>query len=202
MDVGFLFGWAKEQGVKVPTKSDGSANINELFALYNEWKKKGGESKAESSGDGSNKEKRNDKDDKPEVVELDENSELARLIASSDRNKYDTIRRYLIENFGGRELELSDGKKAVIDKSDAKELAHKAYDKRVSELSELEKLVKYATFIKQVGDVEHNKFQAFRYYIVKTKYKGNIGRIVLNVGIDKNAGKLHLYSITNYPKDK
>ena len=136
------------------------------------------------------------------VVELDENSELARLIASSDRNKYDTIRRYLIENFGGRELELSDGKKAVIDKSDAKELAHKAYDKRVSELSELEKLVKYATFIKQVGDVEHNKFQAFRYYIVKTKYKGNIGRIVLNVGIDKNAGKLHLYSITNYPKDK
>lgn len=142
------------------------------------------------------------KSTEPEVVELDENSELARLIASSDRNKYDTIRRYLIENFGGRELELSDGKKAVIDKSDAKELAHKAYDKRVSELSELEKLVKYATFIKQVGDVEHNKFQAFRYYIVKTKYKGNIGRIVLNVGIDKNAGKLHLYSITNYPKDK
>lgn len=47
MDVGFLFGWAKEQGVKVPQKSDGSANINELFALYNEWKKKGGESKAE-----------------------------------------------------------------------------------------------------------------------------------------------------------
>lgn len=47
MDVGFLFGWAKEQGVKVPQKPDGSANINELFALYNEWKKKGEESKAE-----------------------------------------------------------------------------------------------------------------------------------------------------------
>ena len=144
MDIGFLFGWAKEQGVKVPQKSDGSANINELFALYNEWKKKGGESKAERSDDSSNKENRNDKDDKPEVVELDENSELARLIASSDRNKYDTIRRYLIENFGGRELELSDGKKAVIDKSDAKELAHKAYGKRVSELSELEKLANKA----------------------------------------------------------
>ena len=42
MDVGFLFGWAKEQGIKVPTKSDGSANINELFAMYDEWKKKGG----------------------------------------------------------------------------------------------------------------------------------------------------------------
>ena len=80
MDVGFLFGWAKEQGIKVPQKSDGSANINELFAIYNEWKKKGGESKAERSDDSSNKEKRNDKNDKPEVVELDESSELARRV--------------------------------------------------------------------------------------------------------------------------
>lgn len=51
MDVGFLFGWAKEQGVKVPTKSDGSANINELFALYNEWKKKGGGKAKGDEGD-------------------------------------------------------------------------------------------------------------------------------------------------------
>lgn len=64
----------------MPTKSDGSANINELFAMYDEWKKKGGESKAERSDDSSNKENRNDKDDKPEVVELDENSELARRV--------------------------------------------------------------------------------------------------------------------------
>ena len=53
MDIGFLLGWAKEQGVKVPQKSDGSANINELFALYDEWKKKGGESKSESASDSS-----------------------------------------------------------------------------------------------------------------------------------------------------
>ena len=51
MDVGFLFGWAKEQGVKVPQKSDGSANINELFALYNEWKKKGGGKAKGDEGD-------------------------------------------------------------------------------------------------------------------------------------------------------
>lgn len=49
MDIGFLFGWAKEQGIKVPTKSDGSANINELFAMYDEWKKKGGGGSAKSS---------------------------------------------------------------------------------------------------------------------------------------------------------
>lgn len=198
MDVGFLFGWAKEQGVKVPQKSDGSANINELFALYNEWKKKGGESKAESSDDSSNKEKRNDKDGKPEVVELDENSELARLIASSDRNKYDTIRRYLIENFGGRELELSYGKKAVIDKSDAKELAHKADNKRTAEIAELEAIIKKARFLMEKA-VSHNKFTAFRYYTAPIRYKGELSEIILNVGIHSYDKKLHLYAITNRP---
>ena len=199
MDIGFLFGWAKEQGIDVPTKSDGSANINELFAIYNEWKKKGGESKAESSGDGSNKEKRNDKDDKPEVVELGENSELARLIASSDRNKYDTIRRYLIENFGGRELGLSDGKKAIIDKSDAKELSHKADSRRVAEIAVLENIVKNAKFLTE-RPVEHNKFVAFRYYMAPIKYKGERAEIILNVGRHKyDRGELHLYAITNRP---
>lgn len=198
MDVGFLFGWAKEQGVKVPQKSDGSANINELFALYNEWKKKGGESKAERSGDSSNKENRNDKDGKPEVVELDENSELARLIASSDRNKYDTIRRYLIENFCGRELELSDGKKAVIDKSDAKELAHKADNKRTAEIAELEAIIKKARFLMEKA-VSHNKFTAFRYYTAPIRYKGELSEIILNVDIHSYDKKLHLYAITNRP---
>ena len=136
------------------------------------------------------------------MVELDENSELAQLIASSDRNKYDTIRRYLIENFGGRELELSDGKKAVIDNKDTKELSHKAYGKRVAELSELKRIIANAAFLIQTDDVEHNKFKAFRYYEALTKYKGNISRIVLNVGVEKANEKLHLYSITNHPKDK
>ncbi len=198
MNVGFLFGWAKEQGIKVPQKSDGSANINELFALYEAWKKKGEESKAESSDDSSNKEKRNDKDGKPEVVELDENSELARLIASSDRNKYDTIRRYLIENFGGRELELSYGKKAVIDKSDAKELAHKADNKRTAEIAELEAIIKKARFLMEKA-VSHNKFTAFRYYTAPIRYKGELSEIILNVGIHSYDKKLHLYAITNRP---
>ena len=198
MNVGFLFGWAKEHGIKVPQKSDGSANINELFALYEAWKKKGEESKAESSDDSSNKEKRNDKDGKPEVVELDENSELARLIASSDRNKYDTIRRYLIENFGGRELELSYGKKAVIDKSDAKELAHKADNKRTAEIAELEAIIKKARFLMEKA-VSHNKFTAFRYYTAPIRYKGELSEIILNVGIHSYDKKLHLYAITNRP---
>lgn len=96
MDVRFLFGWAKEQGVKVPTKSDGSANINELFALYNEWKKKQSAARratlrdkgvdTDGMDDVAVEQKYEEYTGKTSnVVELDENSELARLIASSDR---------------------------------------------------------------------------------------------------------------------
>ena len=96
MDVGFLFGWAKEQGIDVPTKSDGSANINELFALYNEWKKKQSAARratlrdkgvdTDGMDDVAVEQKYEEYTGKTSnVVELDENSELARLIASSDR---------------------------------------------------------------------------------------------------------------------
>lgn len=198
MDIKFLFAWATEQGIKVPQKSDGSANINELFAMYDQWKKKNGKGKTDSSDNKAADKKQSVEKDKPEVVELDDNSELAKLIASSDRNKYDTIRRYLIENFGGRELELSDGKKAVIDKSDAKELAHKADSKRTAEIAELENLIKKAKFLTE-KPVEHNKFSAFRYYTTPIKYKGEKTEIILNVGIHSYDKKLHLYAITNRP---
>lgn len=197
MDIGFLFGWAKEQGVDLPTKADGSINIPAAFALYDEWKKKGGGGNAKDDNGGTDS-KGGGQEDAPDVVELDENSELARLIASSDRNKYDTIRRYLIENFGGRELELSDGKKAVIDKSDAKELAHKADNKRTAEIAELEAIIKKARFLMEKA-VSHNKFTAFRYYTAPIRYKGELSEIILNVGIHSYDKKLHLYAITNRP---
>lgn len=74
MGIGFLFGWAKEQGVDLPTKADGSINIPAAFALYDEWKKKGagGRAKDETGGTDS---KGGTKNAEPEVVELDENSE-------------------------------------------------------------------------------------------------------------------------------
>ena len=51
MDIGFLFGWAEEEGVDLPTKADGSINIPAAFALYDEWKKKGGGGKAKDDGE-------------------------------------------------------------------------------------------------------------------------------------------------------
>lgn len=39
MNINFLFGWAKENGIDLPTKSDGSINIPAAFDLYNRMNK-------------------------------------------------------------------------------------------------------------------------------------------------------------------
>lgn len=167
-------------------------SVEDAIKKYNELTGKSGVYDTESGEEKQVKDNGN-------IVELSDNSELARLIVSSDKNKYDTIRRYLIDNFGGKELELSDGKKAIVDNKDAKELSHKADGKRIAELSELETLVKKAKFLTQVDDVQHKKFKAFRYYTTGIQYKGEKSEIVLNVGVEKSNQRLHLYAITNRP---
>ena len=42
-DIGWLFGWAKENGIEIPLNYDGSANIPKLFELYDAWREKNGE---------------------------------------------------------------------------------------------------------------------------------------------------------------
>ena len=41
-DIGWLFGWAKENGIDIPLNADGTANIPKLFELYDEWRDKNG----------------------------------------------------------------------------------------------------------------------------------------------------------------
>lgn len=52
MDIKFLFGWAKENGIELPTNGDGNINIPAAFALYDEWKKKGGINKGNKNESG------------------------------------------------------------------------------------------------------------------------------------------------------
>lgn len=129
------------------------------------------------------------------IVELNSDNELARLIASSDDKKYSVIRDYLIANFGGKELDFPDGTKAKIDNSDARELSHKADDKRVAELSAIEKLVAQSNFV-NIIDVDHTKFARFKYYSANIKIDGQAESIWLNVGEAKNDKTWHLYAIT------
>lgn len=137
---------------------------------------------------------------KNEVVELSDDNELARLIASSDENKYKVIKDYLVQNFAGRTFELSDGEKAIIDNGDAKELSHGANTKKTAELSQLKDLLKTAKFNNQANSVSHKRFDKFKYYIMKTSYRGKRYDLWLNVGHHKFDDKWHIYAIT--PKDK
>lgn len=188
----------------MPTKLDGIANIPELFALYNEWKKKGGESKAERSDDSSNQKKRNDKNDKPEVVELDENSELARRVDGLlQKERVKAAENYLREVLGGKEIIFHDGIKATVSGRDANKLARDTYHadkgmRRTAELAQIEKLISNARYQEDSKVIGHNedKFTTFRYYAVTTSYKGEKETLRFNVGKDKYTGKYRLYAIT------
>lgn len=133
---------------------------------------------------------------KNDVVELSDDNELARLIASSGENKYKVIKDYLIKNFAGRNFELSDGEKAIVDNRDAKELSHGANTKKVAELSELKKLLRKAKFDNQASNVNHKRFDKFKYYVIKTSYKNKRYDLWLNVGHHKFDDKWHIYSLT------
>ena len=130
------------------------------------------------------------------VVELSDDNELARLIASSDEKKYKVLNDYIIKNFAGRTFELSDGIEAQIEKSDASKLSNKTDEKRIAEISQLDNLIKKAKFSHQVDDVVHNKFSKFRYYKVKTSYRGSTNEVWLNVGQNKFRKNWHIYAIT------
>ena len=139
MDVGFLFGWAKEQGIDVPTKSDGSANIPELFALYNEWKKKQSAARratlrdkgvdTDGMDDTAVERKYEEYTGKASgVVELDENSELARRVEGlSRKERVKAVENYLREVLGGKEITFHDGIKATVTGRDANKLARDTY---------------------------------------------------------------------------
>ncbi len=48
-DIGWLFGWAKENGIDIPLNADGTANIPKLFELYDEWRERNGDPKETKS---------------------------------------------------------------------------------------------------------------------------------------------------------
>ena len=70
--------------------------------------------------------------------------------------------------------------------------------RRTAGLSEVEKLIDVARFVKDVSAEEHNKdrISKFRYYVVTTRYKGEDETILLNIGKNKFTGKYNFYTIT------
>ena len=123
MDVGFLFGWAKEQGIKVPQKSDGSANINELFAMYDEWKKKGGGKAKGDEGDIPTKDNKSSKTvDEPlkkgdNKLVLDDDDSRAVYERIKSGNYYELDELYKLPIFQRIEAKINEHKQKYGDTS-------------------------------------------------------------------------------------
>lgn len=119
------------------------------------------------------------------------------------KERVKAVENYLREVLAGRDIEFHDGIKATVMGRDANKLANDTYhaekgERRTAELSEVEKLIDAARFVKESKVTEHNKdrFSEFRYYRMTTRYKGEEKSLLLNIGKNKFTGKYNFYTIT------
>lgn len=136
-----------------------------------------------------------------DIVDLSLDKALIERIENSDKSAITVMRDYIFEKLGGRDIKLSDGILAIVDKTDARHIGESAKStSQKAQISEIEKIIKLAKFYNEI-DVTHNKFSKFRYYELPVRYGENISFITLNVGKGKNDGKYHIYDLTK-PKER
>ncbi len=131
------------------------------------------------------------------IIKIEQNNELTERIKKSDKSKYDVIREFLIDKFSGHIFTMSDGRRAMMDKRDAKKLSNKANNPRIAQLGNLKQLVEEAVYDHSATNVDHKKFIDFHYYNVTAEYDGEIYDLWINVGVSKYDGENHIYAITN-----
>lgn len=168
---------------------------DKLQALWFEGLEDAGESYKKSTETAEN-ESHSSFRNEDEVIELAVDSELADRLEKSKKSKYTIIKDYLVEKFYGQKFKLSDGIEAIMDKSDAQELSHKADMKKTAALSNLRDIIEKAHFLGKADKVNHKKFDAFRYYSIKVSFEGEVYDILLNVGHLKYQDEYHIYDIT------
>lgn len=137
-----------------------------------------------------------------EYVDLTKDNELSkRLNGLKGSAKYKAIRDYILEAFGDKDIQLSDGKIAMVDRSDALHIANLSGNKKSAQIAEIKQLINRATLYAEDTKVSHNKFDYFCYYKANVKYGNEIFPIYLNVGKGINDQKYHLYDITEKLRD-
>ncbi len=76
------------------------------------------------------------------VIDLSNDNDLSKIIGDSrGSEKYKAIQNYILDALGGQPITLSDGKKAVVDRSDALHIANKAANKKTAQISKIKELV-------------------------------------------------------------
>lgn len=140
-------------------------------------------------------------DEDATVIDLSEENELKDRIGDlKGAKKYKVIRDYIIEKLG-RNITFSDGQSAIIDNSDANHIAHDSADKKTAEISAVENLIQSAVAYAYDDNVEHNKFDYFKYYEAAVKFGEESFHVYFNLGRGKYDGKFHFYDLTNKIRD-
>lgn len=134
-----------------------------------------------------------------DLSDINEISEKVQGIYGSQ--KYKIIQQYILDVLGGEKVVLSDGKEALVDKSDALHIANKSANRKTAEISKIKELVKTAILYAEDTNPTHNKFDYFCYYRVLVRYKNDTYPVYLNVGKAKNDNSYHIYDITKNIKD-
>ena len=137
-----------------------------------------------------------------DVIDLSLDTELASIVDGVyGSQKYKKIAQYILEVLGDEEIILSDGRKAVVDKSDAMHIANKAAPKKTAKIAKIKEIIQKARIYAQDTNAEHNKFNQFFYYVANVRIGVETFPVYLNVGKAKNDGTYHIYDITNKIKD-
>ncbi|MBQ2934440.1 MAG: DNA/RNA non-specific endonuclease [Clostridia bacterium] len=139
---------------------------------------------------------------KNNVIELSKNNELSKQIGDlRGAAKYKVIQQYILDVLSGEEIVLSDGKIAVVDKSDALHIANKSGYQKTAEIFAIKEIVEKALLVAEEKSTKERKFEHFYYYEATVKYDGEIFNIYLNVGRSSNDQSYHLYDITQKLRD-
>lgn len=142
------------------------------------------------------------KNDDLNIVDLSDDADLVMAVEGlRGSEKYKAISKYVLNTLSDQPITLSDGTQAVVDKSDANHIASNAASKKTAQIAKIRQLAEKATLFAVDDNAEHNKFDAFKYYLASVRYKGEIAPIYLNVGHGKYDNVYHLYDITQKIRD-
>ncbi len=132
-----------------------------------------------------------------DTIDLTDNTDLsARVENQKGAKKYKIIRDYILEVLGEAPIVLSDGTVAKVDRSDALHLANKSANKKIAHIAKIKTIIERAKLYAVETQVEHKKFDEFRYYQANVKYGDEVYSVYLNVGRSKNGDGYHIYDIT------
>ncbi len=134
------------------------------------------------------------------IIKVENNSDFLSKILKPNKSMATSLKEFLFENYRGRQFVLSDGKNAIIDGGDAKELSKKTGETGIAKISKLDEIISNAKHYKDITDVEHPKFNEFSYYRFVLQIGEKSYDLLLNVGKGTFDKQYHIYAITNYNK--